>query len=232
MTPEASAATLAPVGNADLRQRRSTRRFLDEAVPPALLATLLRAARQAPSGANLQPGHFIHVKGAARERLSAALIAAYRAGAAETVDYTYFPNPMPSALKRRQVMAARALYTAVGVARDDQVARARYFERNFEFFSAPIALVVTIDCRLGSGCYMDLGMCLYGLMLAAAAEGLGSCAIGALASYPSMIRRALCLDPGQHIVCGVAIGWPDPTAPENTVRTDRLPLDEFFSIIE
>jgi nitroreductase len=214
-----------------IERRRSIRRFLDEPVPREVLGKLLRAARQAPSGANLQPGSFIQVTGAARVRLSAVLVDAYRAGETETEDYSYFPDPLPHALKRRQVMAAKALYETLGIARNDS-ARAAYFERNFRFFDAPIALVVTMGGRLGSGCYMDLGMCLYGLMLAAVAEGLGSCAIGALASYPSLIRRTLGLDPGQHIVCGFAIGRPDGTAPENDFRTDRLPLEGYLSVIE
>jgi nitroreductase len=214
-----------------IERRRSVRRFLDDPVAPQVLGRLLRAARRAPSGANLQPGSFIHVKGAARAHLSAALVEAYRRGQTEAEDYTYFPEPMPQSLKRRQVAMAKALYNVLGIARD-QAARMAYFERNFHFFDAPIALVVTIDGRLGSGCYMDLGMCLYGLMLAAVAEGLGSCAIGALASYPSLVRRALGLDPGQHIVCGFALGRPDESAPENDFQTDRLPLEEYVTALE
>jgi nitroreductase len=212
-----------------LAQRRSVRRFLDRPVPPELAARLLLAARQAPSGGNLQPGHFIRVSGGARARLVDALCAAFREGAAEAEEYSYFPDPMPAALKRREVMAAKALYDALGIARHDHAARAAYFERNFRFFDAPLALVVTIDARMGAGCYMDLGMALYGLMLAAVAEGLGSCAIGALASHPQRVREALALGPEQKIVCGFAIGWPDPAAPENAVRTGRMAIDDYTS---
>jgi len=215
-----------------IERRRSIRCFLEDPVAPEMLDRLFRTARRAPSGANLQPGSFVHVKGAARARLSAALSEAYRAGGTEPEDYTYFPDPMPPALKRRQVAAAKALYEAAGIARHDQAARTAFFERNFRFFDAPVALIVTMDGRLGTGCYMDLGMALYGLMLAAAGEGIGSCAIGALASYPSLVRRTLGLEPGRNIVCGLAIGWPDETAPENDVRTSRLPLEEYVSVVE
>jgi nitroreductase len=215
-----------------IEQRRSIRRFLDKPVKPDVLGGLLRAARRAPSGGNLQPGHFIQVTGGTRARLSAALSAAYRDGRAETEDYTYFPTPMSPTLKRRQVLAAKALYDTLGIAREDRAARTAYFDRNFHFFDAPLALIVTIDGRLGSGCYMDLGMSLYGLMLAAVADGLGSCAIGALASYPQLVRQELGLLPDRHIVCGLAIGWPDETAPENNFRTDRLPLEDYVSILD
>jgi nitroreductase len=214
-----------------LNQRRSTRRFLDRPLPDGLLTHLLTQARRAPSGANLQPGEFIGLEGGARERLSAALVAAFRNGAQEPEDYSYFPQPMPQSLRRRQVAAAQRLYGALQTGRDDRAGRDRQFERNFRFFDAPVALLVTIDARMGSGCYMDLGMCLYGLMLAAAAEGLGSCAIGALASYPGLIRSTLQLEGGSHIVCGVALGYADPDAPENAVQTERRTTDDFFRVL-
>jgi nitroreductase len=160
--------------------------------------------------------------------LSAALVEAFRAGRREPEDYSYFPQPMPQSLRRRQVAAAKELYGALQTGRDDRAGRDRQFERNFNFFDAPAALLVTIDARMGSGCYMDLGMCMYGLMLAAAAHGLGSCAIGALASYPGLIRSTLELGDETHIVCGIALGYADPDAAENTVRTERLKPEEFF----
>jgi nitroreductase len=107
----------------------------------------------------------------------------------------------------------------------------RAFERNFHFFDAPVALVVTIAHDLGSGCYMDLGMALYGLMLAAQAKGLSTCAIGAMASYPSVIRRHLSLDRSAHIVCGVAMGYADPAAAVNQTRTVRAGSGECFKTV-
>ncbi len=211
--------------------RRSVRAFLPDAVGDDLLHRLLQSARQAPSGANLQPGSFIHVRGLARERLSAELVAAFRAGQQEVEDYAYFPKPMPSLLRRRQVAAARALYGALGIAREDRSARDGQFERNFRFFDAPVALLITIDRDFGSGGYMDLGMAIYGLMLAAEAEGLSTCAIGAMATYPGLIRRTLGLDEKETLVCGMAIGYADAAAPVNATRTTRCALDEYFRVI-
>jgi len=68
-------------------------------------------------------------------------------------------------------------------------------------------------------------------MLAATAHGLGSCAIGALASYPGLIRSTLGLGDESHIVCGIALGYADPDAAENTVRTERLKPEEFFKTL-
>lgn len=185
----------------------------------------------APSGANLQPGSFVQVKGQVRASLSSALVNAWATGQAEAEDYDYFPNPMPMTLRRRQVAAAQALYGALGVSRDDRAGRDAQFERNFHFFDAPVALVVTLEHGFGSGGYMDLGMTLYGLMLAAQAQGLATCAIGAMASYPSLIRQHLGLANDSVIVCGMALGYADPSAPVNQTRTERCSLDSYFKVL-
>ncbi len=212
-------------------ERRSVRAYLSTPVPHGLLREVLTHARLSPSGANLQPGAFIAVQGLIREQLCNDLTNAWRAGKQEKEDYDYFPNPMPMTLRRRQVASAQALYGALDVARDDRAGRDAQFERNFRFFDAPVALVVTMEHGFGSGGYMDLGMTLYGLMLAAQAKGLATCAIGAMASYPSLIRQRLGLEASSHIVCGMALGYADPNAPVNQTQTTRCALNEYFRVI-
>ena len=231
MTEPLALAPLEDDYEALARARHSVRAFLPRPVPEALLERLLTTARLAPSGANLQPGRFWAVQGAARERLVAALCQAWRDQLPEAEDYGYFPRPMPLQLRKRQVAAAQALYGALGVARGDGEGRALQFERNFRFFDAPVALVVTIERDFGAGGYMDLGMCLHGLMLAAQAQGLASCAIGALASYPQIVRAALGLPESEAVVCGLALGWEDAQAPVNRTRTEREPLARYFSVL-
>ena len=211
--------------------RRSVRAYLPTPVSDGLLQEVVQQARLAPSGANLQPGVFVQVRGAVRQALSTELIDAWRHGREEVEDYSYFPTPMPHTLRRRQVAAAQALYGALGVARDDRVGRDVQFERNFGFFNAPVALIVTMTHGFGSGGYMDLGMTLYGLMLAAQSKGLATCAIGAMASYPNLIRQHLALDASSHIVCGIALGYADPQAAVNQTQTTRCELSEYFKVV-
>ena len=212
-------------------QRRSVRAYLPTLVPDDVLHAVLVQARLAPSGANLQPGSLVQVRGVVREALTADLLDAFQQGREEAEDYSYFPQPMPHTLRRRQVAAAQALYGALGVARDDRAGRDAQFERNFRFFDAPVALIVTMPHDMGSGCYMDLGMTLYGLMLAAQDQGLATCAIGAMASYPNLIRGHLGLEASSHIVCGMALGYADPDAPVNQTQTTRCDLDEYFKVV-
>ena len=210
-----------------LRRRRSCRAFRPGAVPRATIEEILRLARTAPSGANLQPGRFHVLAGAALAGLVAGLEAAIAAGTPESKEYGWFPEPMPPVLKARQRAAGHALYQALGIERRDLEGRRRQFRRNYAFFGAPVGVVVTIDRRMGPGGFMDLGMSLMALLLAAEARGLGATGIGALANYGPQVHTLLDLPEDEMVVCGVALGWPDSDAPENALRTERAALEEY-----
>lgn len=212
------------------RRRRSVRGFTAEPVPAATVRAILTDGRTSPSGANLQPGRFIALAGDDLAGLVRALQAAAEAGRPEVSEYSYFPEPMPAPLKRRQVEAGNALYRALGIERRDRAARRRQFALNFRFFDAPVGIVVSIDRAMGRGCYMDLGMSLSILLLAAEARGLATCGIGALATRGDVVHEALGLPRNELVVCGIALGFADPCHPANRVRTERLTLDRYADL--
>ena len=216
-----------PAFAAVARARKSVRGFKPDPVPLALVEKILEIARTAPSGANLQPGGFVVLSGKALRRFSRTLCAAIEDGLEPVEAYSYFPEPMPKTLRERQVRTGAGLYAALGIDRKDAAARRRQFMRNYRFFDAPVGMVATIDERMGKGCFMDFGMMLQTLLLAAQAEGLASCGIGAMASYSPFIAQQLNLDPHEMVICGVALGYEDLDAPANTHRTDRIPVDQF-----
>lgn len=212
---------------ATLRNRRSVRAFRPDPVEYADVAKVLELARTAPSGANLQPGVFHVLTGAPLHTLSESLINAIDAGQPQVSEYSYFPNPMPAHLKSRQREAGFALYHALGIERRDLEGRRAQFKKNYRFFDAPVGIVVTIERSMGKGCFMDLGMALQNLFLAVEAQGLAACGIGALANYADVVHAHLELPEQELVVCGIALGHPDPDAPENLFRTSRLPLGDF-----
>ncbi|MEQ9259438.1 MAG: nitroreductase [Roseovarius sp.] len=208
-------------------RRRSVRAYLDKPVDRETVEALLRIARQAPSGANLQPGRFHALAGAPLERLKAVLAEAQAAGVPEVREYSWFPDPMPPELKARQRAAGYALYEALGIARRDVAGRRAQFARNYAFFDAPVGIVVTIDREMGKGGFMDLGMALMSFLLAAEDRGLGATGIGALANYGPRVAAHLGLPEGEMVVCGLALGWPDEAARATRVQTAREPLEGF-----
>ena len=212
-----------------LVRRRSVRAYLDSPVPLADLQRMCRLARLAPSGANLQPGSFHVLTGDPLRALTHALQGAIDAGQPQSCEYSYFPDPMPPHLKARQRAAGFALYGALGIDRRDVAGRRAQFRRNYGFFGAPVGVVVTIRRDMGKGCFMDLGMSLMALLLAAEDMGYGATGIGALANYGPVVHRHLALPDDELVVCGIAIGRPDPQAPENGLRTTREDLPAFAS---
>lgn len=213
-----------------LTQRHSCRAFLTTPVPRAEIEILLNAARRAPSGANLQPGMFHVYTGEPLQQLTQALSHYSENHPPEPLQYDYFPDPMPSSLKQRQRDAGYALYQALGIEKRDIAGRRRQFAANYQFFDAPVGIVVTIDKTMGAGCYMDLGMSLMNFFLTATDRGYGSCGIGALANYGHYIHQFLQLPEDQHVVCGIALGRPDSDAPVNGFRTHREPLHNFATL--
>jgi nitroreductase len=210
-----------------LAGRRSIRGFRPDPVHQSEIAAILTAARHAPSGANLQPGAFHALAGPALGRLKDALAAAIAAGRPTVSEYGYFPDPLPPALKAKRRAAGYALYAALGIERRDVAGRRLQFEKNYRFFDAPVGLVVTIRRDMGPGCYMDLGMSLMALMLAAEDRGLSTCGIGALAAYGDVVHETLALDPEVLVVCGMAVGHADMDHPANATRTARDPLESY-----
>lgn len=210
-----------------LSKRRSIRAFTQDPVDRQTLEKLCHAARCAPSGANLQPGKFHVLTGVALDQLKARLVQALADNTPIDLQYSYFPETMSPQLKDRQRKAGFALYAALGIGRRDVAGRRAQFAKNYEFFDAPVGMVVTIDRDMGKGCFMDLGMSLMAMLLAAQDEGLGTCGIGALANYGAIVHDQLGLAQDELVVCGIALGVPDPDAPVNNFQTERSALDEF-----
>lgn len=212
-----------------LSRRHSVRAFTNDPVPKADLEQICQAARKAPSGANLQPGKFHVLTGAALTGLTGALHDALVRNEQPVSEYSYFPTPMPADLKARQQAAGYALYQALGIAKRDVAGRRAQFARNYAFFDAPVGVVVTIDRRMGKGCFMDLGMSIMSFLLAAEDRGFGATGIGALANYGHVVHDHLNLPEDEMVVCGIAVGKRDEAAPVNLFRTDRDALDVFTS---
>lgn len=209
------------------RARFSVRAFHPDPVPRAVVERLLRVARLAPSGGNLQPGRFLALSGEPLARLVAALEVAVSAGRPQVREFVYYPDPMPPHLKDRQREAGYALYEALGIDRRDHAARAAQFRHNYRFFGAPVGIVVTIERVMGPAGFMDLGMALQTLMLAAVEAGLATCGIGALSYHADVVRDCLGLPETELVVCGLALGHAEDEAPLNRFRTNRLPLEGF-----
>jgi nitroreductase len=209
--------------------RHSVRRFLPTPVPRDVVAELLELAARSPSGTNAQPWKVYALTGTAREALSTALLERFIQDAGEKQEYDYYPKEWIEPWLSRRRKLGFDLYQHIGIPKGDKPRMKEQAGRNLLFFDAPVGLIFTLDRRLAQGMLLDFGIFIGHLVIAAQARGLASCMQTAFIDYPDTIRRHLGIGEGEMIVGGLALGHPDPEAPENRVVTEREPVDGFTS---
>jgi LAO/AO transport system ATPase len=211
-----------------ITSRRAVRRFLPAPVARETVEAILAVASRAPSGTNTQPWKVHVVAGGAKAALSAAILDALRdEPGAHVEEYAYYPSEWVEPYRSRRRAIGTGLYGLLGIAKGDTARMRAQFARNYVFFDAPVGLVFTIDRRLERGSWLDYGMFLQSVMVAARARGLDTCPQQAFARFHRVIGRELALPPGEMVVVGMALGHADPDAPENRLATTREPVAAF-----
>ncbi|MDH5409153.1 MAG: nitroreductase [Gammaproteobacteria bacterium] len=210
-----------------ITSRWSCRAYLDKPVSREQVQSLLDIARWAPSGVNTQPWQVAVVSGATKQRISDAIIQARESGQKENPDYGYYPPEWNEPYKGRRKATGLALYGALKIERGDAEAQKNAWFNNYRFFGAPVGLFIFIDRQLETGSWVDLGMFIQSLMLAAIDAGLATCPQAALAEYPDIVREALSISAEQKLVAGLSLGYADMAHPVNQYRTEREPVETF-----
>lgn len=211
--------------------RRSIRAYLDKPVPRATLEKVLAIAARAPSGSNIQPWRVWVLEGAVKARLAAELMTLHEEGRPGKREYNYYPETWREPYLSRRRACGFGLYKTLGIGREDKAAMHRQHGRNFEFFGAPVGLMFTIDRDMEQGSWLDYGMFIQSIMLAARGEGLETCPQAAFAYHAETVQRVVGIPPEQMVVCGMSLGFPDPNAVVNTFVTEREPLANFVTFL-
>lgn len=212
-----------------LATRSSKRQFLARPVDRTTVGEILRHAGLAPSGSNVQPWRVYAVAGAVRDALVAEALAAARAGELHDWEYHYYPVEWQEPWLSRRRACGWGLYSCLGIEKGDRLAGMRQQLRNLEFFGAPVGLFFFIDRRLEKGSWLDYGTFLQSVMLMARHLGLDTCPQAAWIPFHRVVRRHTGAPETEAIVCGMALGYADPTAPVNGFRPDRIAVEEFAS---
>ena len=209
--------------------RRSVRAFLPTPVPRAMVESLLALASRSPSGSNIQPWKVRVVAGAVRDRLCAAILEALERDGYEghRREWNYYPVNWREPFLARRRKIGWDLYGLMGIRKGDFEGTERQRRRNFEFFGAPVGLVFTLDEDLEIGSWLDLGIFIGALAIAARGHGLDTCPQAAFADFHAVIRRELAIPANEIVICGMALGHADPAAPENRLVTTRAAPAEF-----
>ena len=219
---------------AAITSRRSVRAFLPEPVERATLERIFEVAARAPSGTNTQPWRAYVLTGEPLQRLSARVAEAYddpEERARHSEEYAYYPTEWKSPFVDRRRKVGWDLYTLLGIAKTDKQRMHAQHRRNYEFFGAPVGLMFTIDRTMRQGSWLDFGMFLQSVMVAARAHGLDTCPQAAFTQFHRIIMEELQAPANEQLVCGMSLGRADPAAVENTLVTERMAVGEFVTFV-
>lgn len=216
-----------------INSRKSVRAFLPTPVDEQTIRDILEIAARAPSGTNMQPWKVYVVTGEKKQAVSDAILdSGIRAEKIAWDEYKYYPDQFFEPYLSRRRAVGFALYSLLGIGRRETERMRAQHDRNFTFFDAPVGMIFTIDRRLNMGSWIDHGMFLQSIMIAARGRGLHTCPQAAFAPYHTQIRPVLGIPEEEIVVCGMALGFEDETKPENALRSERAPLDEFVSFVK
>jgi len=221
--------------DAAITSRHSMRAFLPTEVPRDVVEEILRVAARAPSGTNTQPWQVHVLTGAAKQRFSARIQAAFDDPAelaTHQEEYAYYPREWAAPYIDRRRKVGWDLYGLLGIGKTDKARMHDQHGRNYQFFDAPVGLIFSIDRVMQQGSWLDYGMFLQNIMIAARARGLHTCPQAAFTQFHRLIADELCFRPEQMLVCGMALGHADPAAVENSLVTERAPVAEFTRFLE
>ena len=212
-----------------LRTRRSVRAFLPRPVPRAEVQALLQLASRSPSGSNIQPWKVHVFSGAKRQAITRAILDALERDPPGTHqrEWNYYPQRWREPYLGRRRKIGWDLYGLLGIPKGDFERTEQQRRRNYEFFGAPVGMMFTLEEDLEIGSWLDLGIFIGSLAIAARGRGLDTCPQAAFADFHRVIRPVLGIPDNQVIICGMALGYADPDDVVNRLATERAPLEDY-----
>ena len=211
-----------------MQQRRSAGAYLDTPVARAQIEEIFKFAGRAPSAINLQPWEYVVVYGEEKDRLVRRLL---KVQAERQIPCGPGTSIRPPEIFTRRSREASAVMEPP-VAETGQALDRFVEEGSCSFYGAPIVIIVTIDRLFPKLRYLDLGLSVSYLLLAAEARGLGTCPIGLITAYAADIADVLGIPQNKEIVLGIALGYADGSSPVNNFKTTRADQSEILSWYE
>jgi nitroreductase len=210
-----------------LKKRKSVRAYLDQPVEKEKINIILDAARYSPSGVNTQPWQVAVIMGKTKKRLQNKIETAFRTGNKGKADYSYYPTKWIEPYKSRRKESGLLMYQTLQIDRNDTQRQIDQWAANYRAFDAPVMLLFFMDDQMQTGSYIDYGMFIQSVMLAAVDLGLATCPQASIADYPEIIKSELGYPNNKILLCGMALGYEDNKAVINSYRTTRENVESF-----
>lgn len=215
--------------------RRSIRAFLPKEVNRQDIVSILELAARAPSGTNTQPWKVYVLTGESLHQLSEKILAAHNDPDVDTKyvrQYQYYPEQWKSPYIERRRKVGWDLYTLLGLGRENKLGMHAQHGRNYQFFDAPVGMIFSIDKVMNQGSWLDYGMFLQNIMLAARSFGLDTCPQAAFIQFHDIIGQHLQFSEQEMLVCGMSLGYSDESKIENSLITERESVGQFTQFLE
>ena len=207
-----------------IQNRHCKRAFLDTPVDINDIKEILSAATNAASSKNTQPWGVEVLSGDTLKKLTTIMCEKFDNNDLETPDYTYSTEPISDTFKERARACGYALFKLKGIDKDDREKRLAHNRENFTFFDAPLAMIIHVHKDAERGNFLDMGLFLQNIMLGLVSKGMGSCPQYSITQLSDTIRDTIGLSKDRWIVCGLAVGYPDPDAIVNTFIPERVKI--------
>lgn len=219
---------------AAIRARKSVRAFTGKPVPEEIIREVLEIAARAPSGGNVQPWRIFVLREAAVARLKEKMVtlAPEKPFGDENLEYTIYPPKLKEPYRTNRFGIGEQMYEKLGIAREDKAKRIAWMANNYQFFGASNALMCFVDKQMDKPQWSDLGMYLENVMLLFQERGISTCAQEIWSLYPHTMRDFCGAPDDEMLFCGMAIGYEDPSAPVNEVKSKRMPLEDFTTFVD
>ena len=215
-----------------VRDRKSIRAYLDTPVPTELIKEIIDVARYSPSGNNAQPWHVYAVTGEVKNKLASELHNEFLNNTmAHRPEYRYYPKELTEPFLSRKRKNGIDLYKLLGLTRENESGMKQQHARNMLFFDAPVGLFFTIDRSMSTGGWLDCGMFIQTVMLAAKARGLDTCPQAAFTQFYKIIGDRVGIPNNQQLICGMSLGYRDESKIENTLVSEREPVENILTIL-
>jgi len=211
-----------------VESRQSIREYLKKPVDSSLIKEILEKSARSANGGNLQPWQIFVIN---KESMADFLKQQSEWTEAETPAYDIYPPKLKEPYRTSRYELGEQMYSLLGIEREDKEGRFMQVLKNFEFFGAPAAIFCFVDKQMGPPQWSDLGMFLQTFMLLAQEAGLDTCAQEAWSIKQESVSDFFNVDNETMVFCGMAIGYKDPEATINKLRSERRPIDEWATFV-
>ena len=211
-----------------IKSRKSVRKFKKRKVSMKTIKEIIKLASYSPSGSNTQPWNIHVLTGQSlldfTKKIKKEFLLNGNNLKLERLNYMEkYREPYLS--RRRKV--GWDLYQILNIKKGDYNKTKEFHSQNYEFFGAPVGIIFSIEKDLGWMSWLDYGMFLQNMCLAARSFGLHTCSQAAWGLVYKKANKILKIKKNLTIHCGMALGYIDQNAKVNSLNTEREEINSF-----